>query len=294
MAQHEIWQPDISLYNSINFNDYYGSAHFIVETNGNVLWVPPAMFKVFCESNLRFWPYDTHNCFLILGSWVNNGQEIDLKPKEADTNFELFIENPEWDIVEFTVDRSVKIYECCIEFYVDVRYNITLERRSSIYRNVIVGPSFAIILFILTTFWLPTGHSGKIILNGVTALIVCIYLIYFSQKLHIMAAHTPLIGKYGFETNSEQFFKIELFFLIFFSVLFYSHTFVLVCLSTIISTITINLSHIKQPRPLPWIIKKHLDGILSDCLLLHYIVAAEVIMSIFPEEIINLQFNIFF
>lgn len=242
------------------------------------------MFKVFCESNLRYWPYDTHNCYLILGSWVNNGQEIDLEPKEADTNFELFIENPEWDIVGFTVGRSVKMYECCVEPYVDVRYNITLERRSSIYQNVIVAPSFVIILLTLTTFWLPTGHGEKIILNGVTALIVCIYLIYFSQKLNIMAAHTPLIGKFSFKLEFK-FFKIAIFFSV--SVLFYSHTFLLVCLSTIISTITINLSLIKQPRPLPWIIKKHLDGVLSDCLFLHYIVASEVVCPFCISKLIN-------
>lgn len=68
LAQHEIWQPDISLYNSINHNlDYYGATNFLVEQNGNVLWVPPATFKTFCDLNLRNWPFDSHKCTLIFG-----------------------------------------------------------------------------------------------------------------------------------------------------------------------------------------------------------------------------------
>lgn len=157
--------------------------------------MPPALFKIFCDSNLRYWPYDTHKCSLLFGSWVHNGHEIDIEAKETDKHLELFVENPEWEITEFVAGRSMTYYVCCPEPYVDVRYNITIERRSSIYRTVIVAPSFVIILLTLTTFWLPANHSEKIILNGITAIIVCIYLIYFSQKLNVMASHTPLIGK---------------------------------------------------------------------------------------------------
>lgn len=76
LAQHEIWQPDISLYNSAtgSNNDYFGNTHFFVEPNGTVLWVPPSTFKTFCDSDLRYWPFDSHKCTLLFGSWIYNGE----------------------------------------------------------------------------------------------------------------------------------------------------------------------------------------------------------------------------
>lgn len=199
LAQHEIWQPDITLYNSVTHNvDYYGATNFLVEQNGNVIWVPPATLKSFCDTNLRYWPFDSHKCTLLFGSWVYNGHEIDVIPKETDSHVELFIDNPEWDVTELTTGRSVVQYECCPEPYVNVQYNITVTRRSTIYRTVILAPAFVVILLTLLTFCLPAQFGEKILLNGVTALIIVLFLLYFSQKLNTMASHTPLIGmKFG-------------------------------------------------------------------------------------------------
>lgn len=194
LAQHEVWEPDIRNYNSITHENYYGNTNFLVEPNGNVIWVPPSTFKVFCDSNLRYWPYDSHRCNLHFGSWVHNGHEIDIEAKETDSHLELFVENPEWEVIDFTVGRSSILYACCPEPYVDVRYNITITRRSSIYHTVIVAPAFVVMILTLTTFLIPANYGEKIIFNGLTALIVILFLLYFSQKLSVMATHTPLIG----------------------------------------------------------------------------------------------------
>ncbi|XP_055296063.1 acetylcholine receptor subunit alpha-type acr-16-like isoform X2 [Sitodiplosis mosellana] len=252
LAQHEIWQPDITLYNSITHNmDYYGTVNCYVEPDGNVTWVPPATFKTFCDSSLRYWPFDSHKCTLLFGSWIYNGNEIDVVPKKTDSHLEMFIENPEWEVTDVKVGRSVNFFACCPEPYVDIHYNITVNRRSSIYHTVILAPAFVVILLTLLTFWLPAQYSEKILLNCVTALIIVLFLLYFSQKLNVMASQTPLI------------------------VLFYSHTLYMVCFSTLISVIVINLTRLKYQRALPWIIKKYLDGKLGDILLLDHIIDSE-------------------
>lgn len=200
LAQHEIWQPDITLYNSITHNmDYYGTVNVYVEPSGNVTWVPPATFKTFCDSSLRYWPFDSHKCTLLFGSWVYHGHEIDVVPKKTtgttDAYLDMFIENPEWEVNDVKAGRSVNYFACCVEPYVDVHYNITIARRSSIYHTVILAPAFVVVLLVLFTFWLPAQYDEKILLNGVTALIIVLFLLYFSQKLKVMASHTPLIGK---------------------------------------------------------------------------------------------------
>lgn len=53
----------------------------------------------------------------------------------------------------------------------------------------------------------------------------------------------------------------------------------MVCFSTLIAVVVINLTRIKHQRALPWTIKKHLDGKLGDFLLLDHINDAEVYIS---------------
>ena len=80
--------------------DPYGKTHFLVESDGSILWVPPAKLKAFCKLRMRcvyshsipyvctfvsviscyrYWPLDTQKCKLKFGSWTSHGGEIDLK-----------------------------------------------------------------------------------------------------------------------------------------------------------------------------------------------------------------------
>lgn len=198
MAQHEIWQPDILCVNSISPNVEFSTAtHFIAYQNGKVSWVPPATFKTLCESSPRNWPFDSHTCTLLFGSSVYTAHEVEVVPREPETAFEMFIENPEWKVLELKADHVLNVYPFCTEPYGQVRFNITIVRRSTIYHTVIFAPAFVVIILTLLTFCLPAHYAGKILLNGTTVLIIALLLLYFSRKLNIIASHTPLIGMHS-------------------------------------------------------------------------------------------------
>lgn len=198
LAPHELWQPDISLYNSASGSniDCFGSTHMVVRNNGSVLWVPPTHFRAFCSLDLHYWPFDTHECTLKLGSYVFDGDQIDIELFEDgfDKDDVRLIKN-EWQVGKISAGRHVTYYACCPEPYVDITYTITLERSSPMYRTIITVPAIVIIFLTLATFWLPAHHGEKILLNGINAVIIVMFLIYFAQKLNAMAFHTPLIGK---------------------------------------------------------------------------------------------------
>lgn len=71
-----------------------------------------------------------------------------------------------------------------------------IERRSSMYQTVIFAPALVVMIFTMTSFWLPTKYGERILLNGITALIIVLYLLYFSQKINAMSLETPLIGEF--------------------------------------------------------------------------------------------------
>ncbi|XP_030767239.1 acetylcholine receptor subunit alpha-type acr-16-like isoform X2 [Sitophilus oryzae] len=241
LADHELWQPDIFLYNSATGTSvsHYNS-HCIVYSNGNVLWVPPAQFAVLCNLNLKYWPFDWQHCTLKFGSWTYSGDQIDLEifnnSSGGGVELDMLIENSEWKIRSASIVKNVTYYACCKEPYPDVSVDIILDRISPSYKAVIVTPVVVIVFLILLTFWLPPNAGEKIILNGCTAIVVCLFMLYFTQKMPAMGTHTPLI------------------------VLFYSSCLYIVAFSTISSVIVITISRSKHANALPWVIKQRLMG----------------------------------
>uniref|UniRef100_A0AAU6PBI1 Nicotinic acetylcholine receptor alpha3 n=1 Tax=Protohermes xanthodes TaxID=1452977 RepID=A0AAU6PBI1_9NEOP len=244
LADHEIWQPDIVMYNSATGAsiDHYGNTHCIAHEDGTVLWVPPSQFVVFCNLNLRYWPFDTQTCMLRLGSWTYDGTQLDLQIDDTETETQLLVENSEWQLKGITKSRNSMLYACCEENYIDITYNITLSRYSPTYKAVVITPAFVVIMMTLLIFWFPPQAGEKILLAGCTAIVICLFLLYFTQKLPAFATNTPLV------------------------VLFYSSSLYLVCFAIIISVIVMHISRTQHTTALPWFIKKPLSGWLGKVL----------------------------
>ncbi|XP_071439661.1 acetylcholine receptor subunit alpha-L1-like isoform X2 [Hetaerina americana] len=244
LADHEIWQPDIVLYNSASGTevDHYGNTHSIVHEDGTVLWVPPSLFRVFCDLNLRRWPYDEQTCLLRLGSWTYDGDQVDLQLDDNEAEFDLMVQNTQWEILGLARKRNVAFYSCCSEPYIDVTFALTLKRRSPTYNALVLTPIVAIVALTLLTFLLPPNATEKVLLGGCTALIVCLFLLFFSQMLPAMANHTPLI------------------------VTFYSCTLMMVTVSLVLSVLVLNISRTLHLMNVPWQLKSLLIGRFGICI----------------------------
>ncbi|GJQ64877.1 hypothetical protein Trydic_g7051 [Trypoxylus dichotomus] len=242
MADHELWLPDLFLINSgvsTAINSYNSQCH--VYDNGGVFWVPPAQFTVLCDLNLKYWPFDTQKCYMEFISWTHHGNEINLKilNKRTEPDVDVIIKSTEWMIGDTSIRKDDRKYSCCNEPYPYITITINLIRRSPSYKALIITPAFVIIGLILATFWLPPQAGEKIILNGCTAIIITLFLLYFTQKIPAMGSHTPLV------------------------VFFYSTCLWIVCFSIIGSVIVILLSRSQHNKPLPWLIKQPLTGCIG-------------------------------
>lgn len=238
-----VWKPDVVLYNNARGSDnlHYGQTNAIVYNTGKVLWVPPSDFHSFCELNLRHWPFDHQTCFLKIGSWTFDGYQLNLTNSDEPV-IDIEVPNNEWSIRKVTTDRHITYYKCCTEPYIDIQYNVTLQRHSSTHKAIVVSPAFVIMLLALSVFWLPPQCGEKIVLNGIIVLIVTVFLIYFAQQLPAMSGTSPLI------------------------VTFYSTTFYLVAVSTILSVIVLRITRSRQCHSVPRLLKSQLDGCLGSVL----------------------------
>nr|CAH7738580.1 unnamed protein product [Callosobruchus chinensis] len=264
LAEHEIWQPDISLFNSASSISvsHYSNTHFVAFSYGEVSWSPPAQFTVLCNFDLRYWPFDTQHCHLHFMSWTYNGDQIDIDFIDSKAiTFDVLINNTEWTLIEATQKKVSKDYPCCDVSYPYLVVNFTIARSSPSYKAIIVTPTFVIIALTLVNFWLPPQAGEKIIINASTALMICLFMLYFTQKLPAMGTHTPLI------------------------VMFYSSCLYIVTFSMIGSVIVMTISRTKHSRSLPWMIKQPLTGTFGKLLGLGpYIKQSSVTHRVTAEE----------
>lgn len=118
----------------------------------------------------------------------------------------FFHPNNQWDVIGTSASHSKKYFSCCQEPFPEVNFEIRLRRRSPYYKQVILYPTFAIVILTLATFWLPPDSISKIILGGFSFVALVIILAHLSWKIPPTGKTVPMIGE-----SLNQEFTLSLF-----------------------------------------------------------------------------------
>ena len=134
----------------------------VLSHNGDVVWIPQAIFKSSCSIDIRHFPFDVQTCHLKFGSWTYDGSKLDLQFLYGD-QFEMndYIPSNEWDILFSKADRNVKYYPCCPEPYVDLVFHIKIRRKVAFYNYILILPCVLLSSLTLVLFWLPPESPAK-------------------------------------------------------------------------------------------------------------------------------------
>ena len=60
-----------------NYEVRYKS-NVLIYPNGDVLWVPPAIYQSSCTIDVTYFPFDQQTCIMKFGSWTFNGDQVSL------------------------------------------------------------------------------------------------------------------------------------------------------------------------------------------------------------------------
>uniref|UniRef100_A0AC34G6E0 Uncharacterized protein n=1 Tax=Panagrolaimus sp. ES5 TaxID=591445 RepID=A0AC34G6E0_9BILA len=180
-----IWTPDVLLYNSVDtvFDSTY-KVNMLGYADGTINWIPPGIFKVSCKIDITVG--------FIFGSWSFSGRQIDLQPAEFD--FSEYMENGEWSVVRYWVNRSEKFYECCPEPYPDVKFFIHLRRRTLYHFFNLIMPCALTMVLVLLGFTLSPETCEKVGLQISVSLAICIFLTLVSEMTPKTSEAVPLLG----------------------------------------------------------------------------------------------------
>ncbi|OQV24485.1 putative Acetylcholine receptor subunit alpha-like 1 [Hypsibius exemplaris] len=166
-ADEDLWLPDIALYNNAEGKDIhnYGSTTIMIQSNGDVLWAPPASFSAQCNMTFDTWPLDAHRCHLIVGSWTTHGWDMDLQlgdnPVAIDT--QGYVESDKWKLLEITANRTLQQYPCCSEPYISLSFSVHIRRNPGHYAHTLKYPASILLLSSWFLFLLPDPRFRHVV-----------------------------------------------------------------------------------------------------------------------------------
>ena len=178
-----------------------------IHFSGLVSWNPPAISKSLFPIDVEFFPFYEQLCTLKFGSWSYNGNSVDIKHKSLgkDTDdltkvqkgIDLgdYYSSTEWDLLAVPAQKYKKYYPCCREPFPDIKFNITIRRKTLFYTVNLILPCMAICSVTLLVFYIP-ANSGEKITMGITILNSLNIFLLLVAEINLPASlATPLIGK---------------------------------------------------------------------------------------------------
>ncbi|XP_066942942.1 neuronal acetylcholine receptor subunit alpha-4-like [Macrobrachium rosenbergii] len=203
MGPDTVWKPDLSIYNAHGAKDIakHSKVLLLAYPNGKLLHVPWYNLRFTCVMDLTYWPQDVHNCTLIIGSWVHNGFIIDLVldnykvtvPGEDENSDFTNATYSEFTIIDWSVEKLFKYYECCAEPYPSIWTSFIVTRNAPAYTWTVKLPVVCMCLLTLVLFMLHPTSGEKVTFGGICLVLNFLLLYYITNKIGSFAFNTPLI-----------------------------------------------------------------------------------------------------
>lgn len=194
----KVWKPDIVLFNNADGNyEVRYKSNVLIYPNGEVLWVPPAIYQSSCTIDVRYFPFDQQMCVMKFGSWTFNGDQVSLALYNNKNFVDLsdYWKSGTWDIIE--VPAYLNVYKNTGQpTETDITFNIIIRRKTLFYTVNLILPTVLISFLCVLVFYLPAEAGEKVTLGISILLSLVVFLLLVSKILPPTSLVLPLIAKY--------------------------------------------------------------------------------------------------
>ena len=166
----------------------------MIYSNGKVRIYYNFQIEFICDMDLKYFPYDTQECYIKFGSYHYTSQYLNLTASRY-TDTSRIKSAKDFQIQNFTVERSewsprwIKPYA-----FIFVTYTVSLSRSSGAYSAKLVLPSVLTGFLILATFLLPSHSYEKITLCG--TLFLCLLVLMAFYHMAVPSTGSTILGQY--------------------------------------------------------------------------------------------------
>ncbi|XP_002740031.1 neuronal acetylcholine receptor subunit alpha-10-like [Saccoglossus kowalevskii] len=194
----EVWQPDITLVNSVRpgFQRHYDT-DAIISFDGTITALQPDVLEATCKIDPRYFPFDQQYCAFKFASWSYPGDKINLV-MDPNTNIKLFVVNGEWELLGMPKTREEEQDPCCTVPFPKLIYTMHLRRRSTFYVFNIILPSFLASTLVAVAFYLPSDSGERVTLWVTSILSQFVFLNVVSEFMPPNSEHLPFLQRYFF------------------------------------------------------------------------------------------------
>ena len=125
------------------------------------------IFKSTCQVDIVMFPFDNQNCRLKFGTWTYNERLVNLTlPDGASFGWagnSSYQENAEWVLISAFGTRNTIEYDG-IGVFIDVTYEINIQRKTVYYFNNLIAPCIVIASMVIFGFQTPPDSGEKLTL----------------------------------------------------------------------------------------------------------------------------------
>ncbi|XP_064619928.1 neuronal acetylcholine receptor subunit alpha-10-like [Lineus longissimus] len=200
LQSSRIWRPDIVLFNSVDEerkpNEIFSDTNAIINSNGRVAWLTPALVKATCKVDVTYFPFDYQVCPLKMGSWSYDGLQLDVHFADPAYDSSKFMANGEWELHSIRTKRSVLYYICCPEPFPDLTWYLVIHRMSLFYVYNLIIPCVLITITAIMVFYLPPETGEKVSLGVTVLLAMTVFLLLIAETMPPTSEVVPVIGKF--------------------------------------------------------------------------------------------------
>ena len=143
----------------------------MIRSNGDVLWIPMAIFKSTCPIDILYFPFDQQTCELKFGSWTYDGFKLGLDFYEHIEAIDVtdYVTSNEWQLLSYPAEKHTQFYPCCPQPYLDLTFTVNVKRKPIYYSFFLILPCVLLSFLTLVVFWLPPESPARMILGMVTS-----------------------------------------------------------------------------------------------------------------------------
>lgn len=166
---------------SAGYDIEYSNNLALVNWTGEVIWMPHAYLRSFCDVDFTEFPFDTQRCDLVFGSWAYERKQMDVRMHSNGTDdfqdIRFVNDGKEWEI-----DRVIALHEDFTYLlgyvYPYIRYSFVMRREATLYRHFFIVPGVMLAFLTLYIFFIPPESGERITLGSV----LVFYLNWYRQE----------------------------------------------------------------------------------------------------------------